>query len=116
MFEMQLASGEVNMGEEVAESVARELGEKRIDSQVVLHVYNKWTMESTLVNPLRTKRSVRTDDGHNQSAITALVAASRHDCDLCSYSSRTATNTFGRLVGRSAVTGSPTYLTSGKKT
>ncbi|XP_050411871.1 uncharacterized protein LOC126826813 [Patella vulgata] len=65
--------------------------------QEVTGIYNKWTREHTIFNPLREKRPVSIPEEPENIYVNRLVEKSKVSCDFCRYKDYTAEDTFGRL-------------------
>ncbi|XP_033101677.1 uncharacterized protein LOC117104888 [Anneissia japonica] len=65
--------------------------------QFVTIIYNKYTNEETIFNPLRSKRPGVNNEEDVQTYLDELMQKSTKDCDFCAYQFKTAEDTFGRI-------------------
>ncbi|XP_072025533.1 uncharacterized protein [Amphiura filiformis] len=77
---------------------------KEAKLQFITTVYNQYTHESSIFNPLRSKRPGLTSDEDADSYIEELSSKTEKNCDLCEYKYKTAEDTFGRIESEHSVT------------
>jgi len=117
VYEVQVAGGKVVMGQEMRGKMEGWLGgDKELviqaEEQSVLHIHNLWTLESTMVNPLRAKRPGQ-KNMNNRTAVLSMIDNSRATCDFCSYKTKTATDVFGRVTGNHSATSANLFKIQG---
>ncbi|XP_071960108.1 uncharacterized protein [Antedon mediterranea] len=66
--------------------------------QFITIIYNKYTNEETIFNPLRAKRPGVNDQDDVETYLDELMQKSSKDCDFCAYEFKTAEDTFGRIT------------------
>ncbi|XP_041346848.1 uncharacterized protein LOC121366469 [Gigantopelta aegis] len=77
--------------------------------QEVINVYNYFTREHTIYNPLRDKRPITKPKEPEEVYIERLISESKNSCDFCHYRNFTAEHTMHRLESKFAFTASNAF-------
>ncbi|XP_033648090.1 uncharacterized protein LOC117307446 [Asterias rubens] len=81
--------------------------------QFITSIYNKYTHEQTLFNPLRGKRPGISDLEDVDEFMDELLKKSEKNCDLCDYKYKTAEDTFGRIESEHCATAANAFKVEG---
>ena len=77
----------------------------RLENQRIINIFNEWTCQGTLYNPLRSKRpGMSRDHTKEKDKLSMLINNSRKDCDFCSPETNTPKDIFGRVRGKHSIT------------
>lgn len=81
---------------------------KRIESQQIVKIYNKWTGSGSLFNSLRASRpGVKDEEIANlRQKVDEYIKASEKECEFCNPEKYTPEDVFGRIKGKYGITGS----------
>eukprot|EP00057_Strongylocentrotus_purpuratus_P034152 XP_794125.3 PREDICTED: uncharacterized protein LOC589390 [Strongylocentrotus purpuratus] len=82
---------------------------KEVKLQHITSIFNRYTHESAIFNPLRAKRPGATDPGEDIDQYIEELISSSQNCDFCDFKFKTAEDTFGRIESEHAVTASNTF-------
>ncbi|XP_077988391.1 uncharacterized protein LOC144442865 [Glandiceps talaboti] len=87
---------------------------KEVKLQFITSIFNTYTHESSIFNPLRSKRpGVMSMDDDVREYVEELEKKSEKDCDFCAYQYKTAEDTFGRIESDYSATASNTFKYDG---
>ncbi|XP_068713764.1 uncharacterized protein [Montipora foliosa] len=80
-------------------------------SQLITSIDNLYTQESTIFNPVRSKRPGAGGRAtlETRQYLSEILQATAKDCDFCQYKNNTAQDPFGRIDSRFTVTVSNTF-------
>ncbi|HEX2194437.1 MAG TPA: hypothetical protein VHK63_05720 [Candidatus Limnocylindria bacterium] len=102
IFQLDVAEGRTDPPAEMHAWLRRQFGSvQAVERQAVLRVTNRWSLDGSLLSPLRGKRPV--EDGRGE-AWSRQVEQSRGD-PFCDPEHQTPADTWGRVRGRHLVTG-----------
>ncbi|XP_070558430.1 uncharacterized protein [Ptychodera flava] len=82
---------------------------KEVKLQFITSIFNKYTHESAIFNPLRSKRPGVSGDEEIKEYVEEQVKKSEKDCDFCAYQFKTAEDTFGRIESEHSATAANTF-------
>ena len=78
---------------------------ERLENQRIINIFNEWTCQGTLYNPLRSNRpGMGRDLAEERKNIGHIINNSRKDCDFCSPETNTPKDLFGRVYGKHSMT------------
>ncbi|GAB1600256.1 uncharacterized protein LOC115209428 isoform X1 [Argonauta hians] len=72
--------------------------------QHITLIFNEYTRENTMFNPLRSKRPVKKPKQSQRKYVEKLSEETAKSCDFCNYSSFTAEDLFGRIESKYSFT------------
>ncbi len=79
----------------------------KLEKQRVVNIFNKWTCQGTLYNPLRSNRPGMSHDiAKEKDKLKILINNSRQNCNFCSPETNTPKDIFGRVRGKYSITAS----------
>jgi hypothetical protein len=100
LFDITSATGQLIAPALMHAWLTRQFGSlEAVESQRIVKVTNRWTLDTTLFNELRARRPVERRDG----GVEQAVAASQDD-DFCEVDTNTPADVFGRVRGASSTT------------
>ena len=77
----------------------------KLENQRILNIFNEWTCQGTLYNPLRSNRpGMSRDHTKEKDKLQMLINNSRKNCDFCSPETNTPKDQFGRVRGKHSIT------------
>ena len=82
---------------------------KEAQHQTITFVFNEFTHEETIFNPLREKRPISQPKRPDKDYIEEITMESSKSCDFCSYKEFTALDPFGRLESKYSYTASNAF-------
>lgn len=82
---------------------------KEVHNQTIISIYNMYTNEQNLANPLREKRPMVKPQKPERQYVEELSAKSAQSCDFCNYKNSTAEDIFGHIESKHSVTVSNTF-------
>ncbi|XP_054750031.2 uncharacterized protein LOC129255725 [Lytechinus pictus] len=114
MYSISRRSGHVVIPETFQTKVLKWLGNdeellKEVKLQYITTIFNRYTHESSVFNPLRAKRPGVSDPGEDLDRYIEELIGSTQNCDFCDFKFKTAEDTFGRIESEHAVTASNTF-------
>ncbi|XP_019627622.1 PREDICTED: uncharacterized protein LOC109472346 [Branchiostoma belcheri] len=115
IYQVTRKSGQVVIPDTFQTKVLKWLGNnydllKDVKLQFVTTVFNLITHESSVFNPIRSKRpGVATGDRDVASYVDELAKETENDCDFCAYQFKTAEDTFGRIESTHSATAANTF-------
>ncbi|XP_006820499.1 uncharacterized protein LOC102808724 [Saccoglossus kowalevskii] len=77
--------------------------------QHIISIFNKYTHENTIFNPVRAKRPGVSGDKDVKRYVDDLINSSKQDCDFCAYKTKTAEDSMGRIESKHSVTAANTF-------
>ncbi|XP_033746374.1 uncharacterized protein LOC117331657 [Pecten maximus] len=77
--------------------------------QTVLYVYNEYTKEENVFNPLREKRPIAKPDQPERQYVEELYKETQPTCDFCKYKENTAEDVFGRIESKLSFSAANTF-------
>ncbi len=77
----------------------------KLEKQRILNIFNEWTCQGTLYNPLRSNRpGMSRDLTKEKDKLKVIINNSRKNCDFCSPETNTPKDLFGRVRGKHSIT------------
>ena len=77
----------------------------KLEKQRIFNIFNEWTCQGTLYNPLRSNRpGMSRDNAKGKDKLKILINNSRKNCDFCSPETNTPKDIFGRIRGKHSIT------------
>ncbi|XP_038068819.1 uncharacterized protein LOC119738146 [Patiria miniata] len=118
IYSVSRRSGQLIIPETFQTKLLRWLGNdeellKEAKLQFITSIYNKYTHEHTLLNPLRAKRPGVNDLEDIDEYMEDLVKKSEKNCDFCDYKYKTAEDTFGRIESDLSATAANAFKMDG---
>lgn len=102
LFQIDVAVGTNDPPPEMHDWLRKQFGSvEAVERQSIVRVTNRWSLDGSLISPLRGRRPVQ--DGHGQ-GWAQLVEETRGD-PFCDAEHQTPADTWGRIRGRYLVTG-----------
>lgn len=80
-----------------------------VKKQTVMFIYNEYTREQNVYNPLREKRPMSSPPRPEREYVEELSAETQRTCDFCKYKVNTAEDTFGRVESDLSFTAANTF-------
>nr|XP_022296019.1 uncharacterized protein LOC111105857 [Crassostrea virginica] len=80
-----------------------------VKDQRILFIYNEYTREQNVYNPLREKRPMSVPARPEREYVEEISAKSAKTCDFCRYKTNTAEDVFGRVEGEFSFTAANTF-------
>ncbi|XP_076103061.1 uncharacterized protein LOC143072132 [Mytilus galloprovincialis] len=80
-----------------------------VKKQTVMFIYNEYTREQNVYNPLREKRPMGVPPRPETEYVEELVQKTQPSCDFCKYKLNTAEDTFGRVESEHSFTAANTF-------
>lgn len=80
-----------------------------VKAQTVMFIYNEYTREQNVYNPLREKRPMGIPPRPEREYVEELVQKTQPSCDFCKYKLNTAEDTFGRIESEHSFTAANTF-------
>ncbi|XP_021362982.1 uncharacterized protein LOC110456517 [Mizuhopecten yessoensis] len=77
--------------------------------QTVLYIYNEYTKEENVFNPLREKRPIAKPEQPERQYVEELFKETQPTCDFCKYKENTAEDVFGRIESKMSFTAANTF-------
>lgn len=78
---------------------------EKLENQKIINIFNKWTCQGTLYNPLRSNRpGMGRDSAEERNKLLNLTNNSKINCDFCSPEANTPEDLFGRVIGKHSIT------------
>jgi len=115
MFELEKTYSDVNLNEKFAKKVLGWLDNnqeylKQAHHQKIIKLYNKFTNEEMIFNPLRGKRPIKKSEFSDKTYTFDLIEKSKQDCDFCGkYQENTAADMFDRIETDLSYTAANTF-------
>jgi hypothetical protein len=101
LFDISAAEGDTDPPAELTHWLIERFGSaEAVRHQRLMRVTNRWSLESTLYSPLRSRRPIA---GHARDSFERLVEATRGD-EFCRPQTGTPADTWGRVSGRRSLT------------
>jgi hypothetical protein len=102
LFRIDVAVGRNDPPTEMHDWLRKQFGSvEAVERQSIVRVTNRWSLDGSLISPLRGHRPVQDGDGQSWEE---LVEATRGD-PFCNAEQQTPADTWGRIQGRYLVTG-----------
>jgi hypothetical protein len=78
---------------------------ENLENQKIINIFNEWTCQGTLYNPLRSNRpGMSRDRSQQMKKLMNLIDDSREGCDFCRPKTNTPEDFFGRIIGKNSIT------------
>ncbi|XP_045164722.2 uncharacterized protein LOC123528789 isoform X2 [Mercenaria mercenaria] len=114
LFRLTFQQGEIVIPDAFSSKVRKWLGNKEelyeeSKKQTIISVYNKYTREQNMYNPIRNKRPMSIPKIPEREYIDQLARETQPDCDFCKYKDSTAEDVFGRIDNKYSYSASNTF-------
>ncbi|XP_071507481.1 uncharacterized protein [Diadema antillarum] len=114
IYSVSRRSGQLVIPETFQTKVLKWLGNdeelfKETKLQFITSIFNRYTHESAIFNPLRSKRPGVSGTAEEQDEYVESLVGQSQNCDLCDYKFKTSEDTFGRIESKHAVTAANTF-------
>lgn len=80
-----------------------------VKDQRILFIYNEYTREENVYNPLREKRPMSKPPRPEREYVEEISEKTAQTCDFCRYKTNTAEDVFGRVEGEFSFTAANTF-------
>ena len=78
---------------------------EKLKKQRIVNIFNEWTCQGTLYNPLISNRpGMSRDHSKEKDKLQILINNSRKNCDFCNPETNTPKDQFGRVRGKHSIT------------
>lgn len=114
IFRVNFQEGDVVIPDKFSDKVKNWLGNKEelfkeAKKQTVISIYNHYTREQNLYNPIRSKRPMSVPKIPDREYIDQIARESQASCDFCKYKDATAEDVFGRIDNKYSYSASNTF-------
>ncbi|XP_060556471.1 uncharacterized protein LOC132717092 isoform X1 [Ruditapes philippinarum] len=114
LFRLTFQEAEIVIPDAFSSKVRKWLGNKEelfaeAKKQTIISVYNRYTREQNVYNPIRSKRPMSIPKIPERQYIDQIARETQDSCDFCKYKDSTAQDVFGRIDNKYSYSASNTF-------